>query len=311
MIHISGSIAYDRIMTFPGKFEEHILPEKLHTLNVSFMVNSVVEKRGGTAGNIAYSLALLNEKPMVYSCVGKDFTAYGKAFEALGISLEGISVVEDEFTASCYITTDLTSNQIAAFSPAAMGHKLESTHFPKVDPQTDWAILSPGNLDDMISLSRYYAKNKVRTICDPGQQIVVIPHEDLCEMIYHSEILIGNDYEITTICKNMNLTIEELSEKVPYIIITYGEKGSSIVSKSFDEPHIIAPVTANKVLDPTGCGDAYRAGLLKGLCDGLDVTKAAKLASVVASYCVEENGTQEHTFTAENLQERYLKTYSE
>ncbi len=309
MIHISGSIAYDRIMTFPGKFEEHILPEKLHVLNVSFMVDNVAEMRGGTAGNIAYNLGLLGEKPQTYSSVGKDFSTYAKAFEKLSIPLDNIFVDESNFTASCYITTDLMSNQIAAFSPAAMLNNLNPAFYPEIDCENDWAIISPGNLDDMISLARYYKEKEAKLIADPGQQIIVLPHEHLEELINASNILIGNDYEISRICKILNVTLDELKEKVDYIITTYGEKGSSVDCKEYEKKYMIDVVEAEQVIDPTGCGDAYRAGLLKGLHNGLDIITSAQLASVVASYCVEKNGTQEHDFTNAMFIERYIKTF--
>ncbi len=309
MIHISGSIAYDRIMTFPGKFEEHILPEKLHVLNVSFMVDNVVEMRGGTAGNIAYNLALLGEKPQTYSSVGKDFTFYAKAFDQLGLPLDHIFVDESNFTASCYITTDLMANQIAAFSPAAMSNNLNPAFFPEIDKENDWAIISPGNLDDMISLARHYKDKEARLIADPGQQIIVLPHEHLAELVNASSILIGNDYEISRICKILDLTIEGLKEKVDYIITTYGEKGSSVDSKEFEKKYMIDVVKAERVVDPTGCGDAYRSGLLKGLHSGLDIITSAQLASVTASFCVEQSGTQEHNFTNAMFIERYSETF--
>ncbi len=309
MIHISGSIAYDRIMTFPGKFEEHILPEKLHVLNVSFMVDKVVEMRGGTAGNIAYNLALLGEKPMMYSSVGKDFITYEKAFKELDIPLENVFVDDNNFTASCYITTDLMANQIAAFSPAAMSNNLIPAFYPKTDVANDWAIVSPGNLDDMINLTRHYASEKTRLIADPGQQIIVLPHEHLAEMIEACDILIGNDYEISRICQILDVKIEDLYNKLTYIITTYGEKGSSISGREFEKMYMIDVAKPDCVVDPTGCGDSYRAGLLKGLHSELDIITSAQLASVTASFCVEKNGTQEHNFTNQAFIERYEKTF--
>ncbi len=310
MIHISGSVAYDRIMTYPGKFEEQILPEKLHILNVSFMVDNVVERRGGTGGNIAYNLALLKEKPMLYASVGKDFTFYAAAFQALGLSLDNIYVDEQTFTATCYVTTDLASNQIAAFSPAAMVNKINPAFYPKVNPNSDWAIVSPGNLDDMLNLTRHFNENGVATIFDPGQQIVVIKDEDMATMVKSCAILIGNDYEIAKIMKALNMTKEQLLDIVPILITTLGEKGSSIESKDYAKPYYVMCAQADKIVDPTGCGDAYRAGLLKGLHAGLDITDSAKIASVVASFCVEESGTQEHIFTASQFAQRYMKTFN-
>ncbi len=310
MIHISGSVAYDKIMTYPGKFEEQILPDKLHILNVSFMVDSIIERRGGTGGNIAYSLALLNEKPMLYASVGKDFTFYATAFQALGLSLDNIYVDDSTFTATCYVTTDLASNQITAFSPAAMSNKINPAYYPKVDPKNDWAIVSPGNLDDMQDLLLHFNEKGVPTIFDPGQQIVVISDENMSKMVRSCAILIGNDYEIAKIMKATNLSKEELLNIVPLLITTFGEKGSSIESKDYSKPYLVKAAQADKVVDPTGCGDAYRAGLLKGLVSGLDIIDAAKIASVVSSFCVEQNGTQEHVFTASQFNERYMKTYN-
>ncbi len=309
MIHISGSIAYDRIMTFPGKFEDHILPEKLHILNVSFQVDRVIERRGGTAGNIAYNLALLGEKPYVYTSVGSDFTQYAKAFEYLGIPLDFIHVEESAFTASCYINTDLVANQITAFSPAAMAIPLNPAFYPKPNKEKDWAIISPGNIDDMISLARYYAENGTKTIFDPGQQIVVFPHEHLSEAVDMCEILIGNDYEITKICSNLNLSRQELASKVPYLITTYGEKGSSVEGKNIGESIMVPAIKIENVQDPTGCGDAYRAGLLKGIHCGLDIVESMQIASTIASYCVEQAGTQEHMFSEVTFKQRYAKQF--
>ncbi len=310
MIHISGSVAYDRIMTYPGKFEEQILPEKLHILNVSFMVDNVLERRGGTGGNIAYNLALLKEKPMLYAYVGKDFAFYASALKALEIPLDNIYIDDTTFTATCYLTTDLVSNQIAAFSPAAMTNKVNPAFYPKADPKTDWAIVSPGNLDDMLNFTLHFHENNVPTIFDPGQQIVVISDENMLTMVKSCAILIGNDYEIAKIMKALNLTKEQLLDIVPLVITTLGEKGSSIESKEYAQPYYVKPAQPDKVVDPTGCGDAYRAGLIKALHSGLEIIDAAKIATVVASFCVEQNGTQEHVFTASQFSERYLKTYN-
>ena len=173
-VFVSGSLAYDRIMNFPGRFADHILPEKLHVLNVCFTVEGLQEKFGGTAGNIAYNLGLLGEHPLILACAGRDFAAYRRHLEELGLSLQGIRVVEEEFTAGAYITTDRDDNQITGFNPGAM--KFPSDYrFPDLDPARTLAIVSPGNLEDMLGYSRFYKEKKVPYICDPGQQIPVIP----------------------------------------------------------------------------------------------------------------------------------------
>ena len=171
-ILISGSLAYDRIMDFPGKFSDHILPDKIHVLNVSFMVNSLTERFGGTAGNIAYSLALLKEKPFVLATAGKDFGTYRDRFEKLGLPFDGIVELPEEFTASCYITTDQSDNQITGFNPGAM--KFASAFdFDGIDPSASLAIVSPGNLEDMIAYGKYYKTAKIDHIVDPTASLVV------------------------------------------------------------------------------------------------------------------------------------------
>ncbi len=310
MIHISGSIAYDRIMTFPGKFAEHILPEKLSNINLSFQVDSIVEKRGGTAGNIAYNLALLSEKSYIYSAVGNDFNSYGFAFNKLGIPLDFINVDDNHLTASCYITTDRAANQITAFSPAAMLNTLTESQFPKVNQDKDWAIVAPGNIEDMANLPKFYAKNNIKTVFDPGQQIVVLPLEDLKDAIKTCEVLIGNDYEITKIASSLKMTLEELANSVPFLITTLGKDGSQIEGNKHGEKTVIAPANAKAIVDPTGCGDAYRAGLMKGLHANLSIVESCQLASVLASYCVEENGTQEHKIEKDEFIKRYRAVFN-
>ena len=197
-ILVSGSLAYDRIMDFPGRFADHILPEKIHNLNVCFMVNGIQEKFGGTAGNIAYSLTLLGESPLILAAAGKDFGRYRRRLEQLGLSLAGIRETEAEFTASAYITTDQANNQITGFNPGAM--RICSQLPPDdLDPCTTIAIVAPGNLDDMITFSRRYKTLGVSYIFDPGQSIPALSPEGLSEMIGGAALLISNDYELEMI----------------------------------------------------------------------------------------------------------------
>lgn len=308
-IHISGSVAYDRIMTFSGQFEDHLLPEKLHLLNVSFLIDRIEEKRGGAAGNIVYSLALLNEKPLLYSSVGKDFAAYESAFTSMGISVQSLHCVNENFTACAYITTDKNGNQITAFSPAAMNMAIAPAFYPKANPATDWGLVSPGNMDDMRNLPRWYRENAVRYVYDPGQQVIALNGEDHYKALDGAYILIGNEYEIEMICSLTGLTKEALLQKVQYLIITYGEQGSKIFSKQWNTPRQIAAVPCTHVADPTGAGDAYRAGLMKVLHAGLDIETAAKAGATCASYCLEQYGAQEHRFTCQEFAHRYEKCF--
>lgn len=304
-IYISGSLAYDRIMNFPGKFADHILPEKIHILNVCFLIDRLEEKRGGTAGNIAYSLALLGEKPLILGCVGKDFDRYADVLTGLGLPMDGIRRLEDQFTAGAYITTDQTDNQITGFNPAAMSHPCGYT-FPHERPAEDIAIISPGNLEDMQNLPKRFRETGTRYIFDPGQQITALSGDAMLDAITGSYMLVTNDYELEMIMKATGRTKAELLERTKYIITTLGENGSRIDN---GEPVLVGAAKAARVADPTGAGDAFRAGLLKGLVSGQDVVAAARLGATCASFCVEHYGTQEHTFTMDEFNARHKAAF--
>ncbi len=304
-IYISGSIAYDRIMNFPGKFSDHILPDKIHILNVCFLIDRLEEKRGGTAGNIAYTLSMLGEKPLVLSAVGKDFDRYEDAMKAAGLPLDGIRKFDDLFTAGAYITTDQDDNQITGFNPGAMINRC-GYDFPALDAEKDIALISPGNKDDMIELPRAYRKAGVRYIFDPGQQIPVFNKEEMLECITGAYMLVTNDYELEMIMKTTGCTKAQLLEKCTYIITTLGENGCRIDNGS---PVEVGIAKAEKVQDPTGAGDAFRAGLIKGLLQGTSVEEAARMGAVCASYCVEQYGTQEHAFTMDAFNARYAAAF--
>ena len=303
MIHLSGSLAFDRIMTFPGHFEDHILPEKLHFLNVCFPIDHVEEKYGGTAGNIAYTLSLLKEKAAIYTSVGRDFEEYARKLEDLGVNMNGVRVIQDNFTACAYITTDQAGNQITGFSPAAMNIPA----FPEKTPvlgEGDWALIGPGNVSDMVNLAAFYREHHTHYIFDPGQQITSMTPEQLVSGLTGADILVGNDYEIELIGKMTGLDHDALLERVQHLIITFGSKGSTVIHKD-RRTHDIPAVTPSKVADPTGAGDSYRAGLLKGLHAGMGVTFSARLGAVASSFCVEEYGTQLHSFDVDSFRARY------
>ena len=307
MIHISGSLAFDRIMTFPGHFEDHILPEKLHFLNVSFPIDRLEEKMGGTAGNIAYTLALLGERSAIYGTVGKDFSEYAGRLSRMGIDLGGVKVDEGDFTACCYIMTDRSSNQINAFSPSAM----KSPVFPEKTPalaEGDWGLVAPGNVDDMVNFPAFYREQGIPYIFDPGQQITVLGKEQLISGLTGAYVLIGNDYEIERIEKLTGLNRDALLERVEFLIVTFGGKGSVILHKGA-RPYDVPAVPLEQISDPTGAGDAYRAGLLKGLHNGMGIAFSARLGTVAASFCVEQYGTQLHNFTPEEFQTRYEASF--
>ncbi|MDX9715282.1 MAG: carbohydrate kinase family protein [Dissulfurispiraceae bacterium] len=305
-IFVSGSLAYDRIMNFPGRFSDHILPDKIHILNVCFTVNGMAEKFGGTAGNIAYSLRLLEERPAILATIGKDHHNYIKRLKELDLTLEGIKVIENEFTAGAYITTDLSDNQITGFNPGAMQYKSEYSFGDSVSADSI-AIMSPGNLEDMKEYARQYKKLGIRCICDPGQSLTAWDAESLKEWISGSTMLITNDYELELIMKILTMNKEDLLTITKTVITTLGEKGS-VVADSAGET-LIPAAKITQVVDPTGAGDAYRAGLIKGLCLARSVIDSARIASVAAVYAVEHYGTQEHSYTFDEFRQRYTGNF--
>ncbi|MDO9081698.1 MAG: carbohydrate kinase family protein [Humidesulfovibrio sp.] len=300
-LYVSGSLALDRIMNFPGKFADHILPDKIHILNVCFLVDGMSEYFGGTAGNIAYNLALLGEKPLILGCAGKDFAPYGQRLDDLGLSRAGIRKVEDQFTAGAYITTDESDNQITGFNPGAMRERC-GYQFPAKHDNGVLAIISPGNVQDMVELPEYFKKAKIPYIFDPGQQITALTGEQMTQAVTGSLALCTNDYELEMVMKATGLSRPELLQRTGALVTTLGDQGS-IIAEGAEETRVPA-VKVTKALDPTGAGDAFRAGLMKGLTLGQTLAEAAALGSVCAAYCVEHKGTQEHGFTLADVSEQ-------
>jgi adenosine kinase len=300
-IIVSGSLAYDRIMDFPGKFVDHILPEKLHVLNISFTVNGMVEKLGGTAGNIAYALSLLGESPIIAATIGHDYHRYFTWLARNNISSESIKIIEEEFTAGAYITTDQADNQITGFNPGAMKYP-SSFNFDSVNPGESIAIVAPGNLEDMMSYPKTCKSRSIDYIFDPGQSLPQWQGKDLIRSITGAKILISNDYELEMIASSTGRDTNELLKLTQIIITTLGEAGSRVLTP---EGEIAIPATkAAKVVDPTGAGDAYRAGLIKGLVQGKRIEQCALMGSTCASFAVECFGTQEYHFSREEFVER-------
>jgi adenosine kinase len=301
-IYISGSMAYDRIMDFPGAFSDYILPEKIHVLNVCFNVNSLTEKFGGTAGNIAYSLSLLGERPVIIASIGKDHGPYFSWLRQNGLSVEGIEIVPEEFTAGAYITTDKSDNQITGFNPGAM-KKATRYDLSKADPKNSIVLIAPGNLQDMIGYAAICRHMGLRYICDPGQSLTLWRGEQLRDWIKGSMMLITNDYELEVIMKMTGLKKAEILSLTGVIITTLGEHGSLVTTEAKELK--VDAARASEVLDPTGAGDAYRAGLLKGLALGRDLKTSASMGAVAAVFAVEKYGTQEHHYVYEDFSERY------
>ena len=308
-IYISGSLAYDRIMNFPGKFTDSILPDQIHNLNVSFFIDRLEEKLGGNAGNIAYTLALLGENPVIVATAGKDFERYAETLRQRGLSLEGITRLEEELTASAYIMTDQVNNQITAFHAAAM--MTPSLYdFPDLNPDEDIALIGPSNPDDMNAHPALYKEKGIRYIYDPAQQLPILTSEQLLACIEGAYLLVGNDYEIQLIMNSTGRSKAELAAMtIKGIVTTLGEKGSLVTDNEAGEEQEVPAVPISKVADPTGAGDAYRSGLIKGLVLGQSLLEAARLGATCASFCIEAPGTQGHDFSLEDFFIRHSKTF--
>jgi adenosine kinase len=305
-ILVSGSLAYDRIMDFDGLFAEHFLPEKLHAINLSFQVRTVAENFGGCSGNIAYNLRLLGEEPRIIAVAGNDFARYAEYLRSFGIDTSSIRIDGRSPTSAAFIMTDKADNQIAAFSMGAG----EIAYQPLPDTKgAAHAIVSAGNTDDVRALPAHYRGAKVPYCYDPGQAIPALSAEDLRDGIEGAAALFGNDYEIELVMRKTGWGIEELAARTSFVVTTLGEHGSRVRSGK-DEIEVPA-VSVQNAVDPTGAGDAYRAGFLKGIVMGLSLAQCARLGSAVASYAVEVHGTQNHHFTLPELAARYQRTYGE
>ncbi len=303
---VSGSLAYDRIMDFPGHFSDHILPEKIHVLNVCFQVNGLKEKFGGTAGNIAYALTLMGERPGIAATIGRDYHRYFDWLAQNGIATEHIKIIEDEFTAGAYITTDQADNQITGFNPGAMKHS-SSLDFDRLRPEETLVIVSPGNLEDMIRYPRACKARGIDYIFDPGQSLPMLDGKDLVESIEGCRILISNDYELDLIMSKTGLDRAALLNRAGAIIATLGERGSKIFMREGERS--VPVVEPRAVQDPTGAGDSYRGGLISGLLRGKDIVQSARMGSVCASFAVECYGTQEYRFSLEEFNERLSRRF--
>jgi adenosine kinase len=300
-IFISGSLAYDRIMNFPESFSDHILPDKIHSLNVCFQVDGVTENYGGTAGNIAYALKLMGENPTITATIGSDHHKYFEWLDKHSISREGITVISQELTAGAYITTDKSNNQITGFNPGAMKYS-SKLDIDSLNPEETLLLVSPGNLSDMINYPKLCKQQGIGYIFDPGQALPVLQAQDLREVITGCKLLIVNDYEFNLIMDKTGLAKDELLALPETTIITLGGAGSELYSRT--GKLTIPSFKAAKVIDPTGAGDAYRGGLLSGLINGNDLETSAIQGSVCASFAVECNGTQVYSFTPEEFDNR-------
>ena len=307
-IIVTGSLAYDYIMNFPGKFSDHILPDKVHMLTVSFLVDSMKKMRGGTAGNIAYTLALLGAKTAVVSAAGQDFSEYREAMQSKGIDTRGINVVNNEFTASCFINTDQSNNQIVAFYPGAVVHARDVTLASLGLEKGDWVIISP---TDPESMSRHTAECKkagVSYIFDPGKQVPRLDKAQILAGLDGCAAFVGNDYEFGMMARATGLTEAQLFEMAPITVMTRGEEGSRILVRG-KAPIEIPVARPTAVVDPTGAGDAYLGALAFGLAKGLPHEITGRVAALAATYAIELKGCQEHSYSMDEFKRRYREIF--
>ena len=298
-------MAYDTIMLFHDKFKNHILPEKVHMLNVSFLVPMIRREFGGCAGNIAYNLKLLGEEPIIMATVGHDFEPYGQWLNHCKISTKQIKTCDDHYTGQAYITTDEDDNQITAFHPGAMS----SSHENSVPEglEISIGIVSPDGKEGMQQHAREFAEQEIPFIFDPGQGMPMFNGEELLELLDLATYATFNDYESELMQDRTGLSLEQIAERVEALIVTMGGEGSKIYTKG--QCFEIPSAKAKELSDPTGCGDAYRAGLLYGIMNEYDWETTGRIASLLGAMKIEHHGTQNHTFTMSGFKARYVENF--
>jgi adenosine kinase len=298
---ICGSFAYDHIMVFEDRFKNHILPDKVHMLNVSFLVPKMRREFGGCAGNIAYGLKLLGGDPLPMGTVGEDFGPYAGWMDECGVDRSRVTVAEGTFTAQAFIVTDLDDNQINAFHPGAMSF----SHNNKVIDAADvgLGIVSPDGRDGMIEHAEQFHAAGIPFVFDPGQGLPMFDADLLRKFIGQATWLAANDYEWEVIAERTGITVEEALAHLEAVVITRGKEGSTIHTRDGRLDIPVVPVAEAK--DPTGCGDAYRAGLLYGLANKLDWRTSGRIASLMGAIKIAHDGTQNHRFTMEQFHSRY------
>ncbi|MEO8936415.1 MAG: carbohydrate kinase family protein [Burkholderiaceae bacterium] len=302
---ICGSLAYDTIMVFEGRFKDQILPDQVHILNVSFLVPALRREFGGTAGNIAYNLHLLGGKPVVMACVGEDAGPYVERLHKLGFEIGHVKTAPGAFTAQAFITTDLDDNQITAFHPGAMsGSPVNHVGDAK---DIGLAIIAPDSRDGMVQHARELADANIPFVFDPGQGLPMFSGTELMEFIDLAAYVTVNDYEAKMLADRTGRTFDELAKSVEALVVTQGGLGSTIYAKG--RVHIIPSVRPERIADPTGCGDAYRGGLLYGLANGMDWETTGRLASTMGALKIAHQGPQNHAPSRDHIAEIFASVF--
>jgi adenosine kinase len=302
---ICGSMAYDSIMVFPDHFKNHILPEKIHILNVSFLVPEMRREFGGCAGNIAYGLQMLGGAPLIMATVGDDFQPYAERLDGLGLAQDHVRRVPQTFTAQAFITTDLADNQITAFHPGAMNYSHQN-HVAGAR-EVSLGIVAPDGRDGMLAHAREFREAGIPFVFDPGQGLPMFNGEELMGFVAMADYVAVNDYEAQLLQERTGKSVEQLAQQVKALIVTLGAAGSVIHA---DGRRIDVPcVKADSVVDPTGCGDAYRAGLLYGIDSGMDWESTGRLASLMGAAKIASRGAQNHRVTRAEIEQRFKQQF--
>ena len=308
-IILTGSIAYDYLMRFPGRFVEHIIAEDLHQVSLSFLVDEMTKHWGGVAANIAFSMAMLGAKPKLFGTTGRDFNEYRQWLESHGVDCSTVKQLNEVFTASYFANTDLDNNTISSFYAGAMNHADKFTLADVYDGQPDWVVISPNHPTAMSQLSEECRTRGIRFIYDPSQQVPRLSGEELARDMTGAYMMIANAYEAQLIQRKTGLSLDDLRGRIPVLVITHGKSGSVIYHEK--EETIVPPFPEVHISDPTGVGDAFRAGLIRGLMAGWPLRLCGQVGSLCATYVLEQVGTQSHDFTLPEFVARFRGTYDD
>lgn len=306
---VTGSIAYDYLMRFPGKFAEYIIPERLHQISLSFLVEDMTKHWGGVAANIAFNMAMLGLKPKLFGTVGRDFSDYRAWLEGAGVDTSLVKQIDDVFTASFFANTDLDNNQIASFYTGAMAYAKNYLIGDVYDGTPDLVIISPNDPTAMCNIAEECRKRNIKFIYDPSQQVPRLTGEELYRDMQGAFAMVVNAYEAEIICKKTEQTIDDLRRKLDILVITQGKLGSHIYTNG--EKLEIPTFPEVNIVDPTGVGDAYRAGLIRGLASGWPLEMCGQVGSLCATYVLEQVGTQNHSYTLPEFIARFRTLYDD
>jgi len=308
-IFITGSVAFDYLMTFPGKFRDNIMPDQLDKISLSFLVDSMTRQRGGIAPNIAYTLSLLGENPFIFATAGEDFRDYQCWMETHSLSVKYLKIIKGKFTASFFVNTDLENNQIASFYTGAMADAADYS-LKTIEPgEADYVVIAPNDPTAMRRYCEECVDLKIPYLFDPSQQVARNPHPDLKYGVEHAHSLFCNEYEFNLLQKHTGYTAQDIENKVSLLVVTLGENGASVYSEGTKYSIPIIPPT--HIADPTGVGDAFRGGFLRGYRLGMGLQTCGQMGSLAATYCLEQKGTQNHFFKPEEFVNRYRQNFDD